>query len=113
MQTFATRNVDDVAIGWCDGNRPDGLRVLTIEDRIPRAAVIGRLPDTAIDLAYIEDIGLIGNTRCCPRATAAKGSDHAPMHLWHRRRVVGGIAAAVPRPVAAKKIADDINFTAV
>src|ERR1700748_3278548 len=94
MQTFSTRNVNNVTIGWRDGDGADGLSALTIEDRVPCAAVVSGFPDATVCLAHIEDIGLIGDTGCCTRAPATKGSDHPPTHLRHRRRVFRGKASS-------------------
>ncbi len=48
---------------------------------IPGAAVVVRLPDTAVDLAHVENVWLAGNAGRGAGAAAAKRADHAPMQL--------------------------------
>ena len=59
----------------------DRLRRLVVEDRIPGAAVVVRLPDAAVDLPHVEDIGLAGHAGGGARPAAAERADHAPAHL--------------------------------
>src|SRR5207302_1467603 len=55
MQALAAGYVDDVGIGGSDSDRSDRLSGFTIEDGIPGAAVVVRLPHAAIYLRHIED----------------------------------------------------------
>ena len=80
-EAVAGSDVDHIRVGgrYCD--RTDRSRGLVVEDRVPRAAGVGRLPDAAIHDANIEDMWLIGNAGCGRRASTAMRSDHAVSHL--------------------------------
>ncbi len=52
-----------------------------IEDGIPGAAVVVRLPDAAVHLADVENIGLAGYTGGGASAATAKRADHAPVQF--------------------------------
>ena len=58
LQTLAARHVDDVRIGRSDRDGANRLRRLIVKDRIPRAAVVSRLPNAAIHLPHVEDVRL-------------------------------------------------------
>src|SRR5579864_1534460 len=81
LQTLAARDVDDVGVGWRDGDRADRLRGLAVEDGGPGTAVVIRLPDAAIDLPHVKDIGLAGNARGGASPAATKGADGAPVKI--------------------------------
>src|SRR4051812_36693948 len=81
METFATGDVHDVGVGGSDGDRADRLGRFTIEDRVPCASVVVRLPDAAIHLSHIEDVGLTGNAGRSARASATQRADHAPVQV--------------------------------
>ena len=83
VQAFAAAHINDVVVGRCDCDSADGLRVFTIEDGEPGAAVVGRLPDPAVDLPDVKDVRLIGYTGTGARAAAAERPDHAPVHVGH------------------------------
>ena len=81
MQAFAAGYINDIGIrgSYCDGaNR---LRRFVVEDRRPGAAIVVRLPDSAVDLAYIENIRLAGHAGGGSGAASAKWADHAPMQI--------------------------------
>ena len=84
MQPFAAGHVHHVAIGGRHCDCADRLRVLPVENGIPGASIICRFPNSAIDLANIEDIRLIRDARSGASATPTKRADHAPVHIRHR-----------------------------
>src|SRR3954453_19723504 len=81
VQTFAAGYINNVGIGRCDCDITDRLRRLRVEDRPPGAAVVVRLPHTAIHRSYIEDVRLRGNTHRSARAPGAEGPDHTPVQV--------------------------------
>src|SRR5271163_1511849 len=84
MQSLATANVNNVRVGRGDGDRADRLRRLVVEDRIPGAAVVVRLPDSSVDLSNIENVRLAGDSAGSARAPAAQRADHAPVQVLVR-----------------------------
>src|SRR6187431_1752127 len=54
MQAFAAADVNDVWVGGRDRDDADRTGRLVVEDRVPRAARVGRLPDAAVDLRHVE-----------------------------------------------------------
>ena len=88
LETLATSYIDDVRIRQGDGDGTDRAGGLVVEDRSPDAAVVGRLPDAAVDDADVEHVGLTGNPRCGLRATTPERPDHAPMHLVEQVGIV-------------------------
>src|SRR5438046_1115106 len=81
MQTLATADINDVGVGGSHGDGADRLRRLAIEDGVPSAAVVIRLPDAAIYLADIKHIGLSRDAAGGARAPAAKRANHAPLQV--------------------------------
>ena len=51
---------------------------LVVEDGIPGAAEVGRLPDSAVVGRHVEDIWMAGNAGDGDGAASAEGADHAP-----------------------------------
>ena len=78
MQAFTAGDINNVGIRRRYGDGADRLRGLVVEDRSPGAAVVVRLPYSAVDLAYVENVWLAGNAGGGARAAAAKRADHAP-----------------------------------
>ena len=81
MQALAAGYVDDVGIGGSDGDGSNRLRGFTIEDGIPGAAVVVRLPDAAVDLPHIKDVWLAGDSDGSAGAPPAKRTDHTPVQI--------------------------------
>ena len=81
MQSLAAADINDVGIGRSNCDGADGLRGLVIEDGIPGAAVVVRLPDAAVHLADVKHIRLAGNSRGGAGAPATKRPDHAPVQI--------------------------------
>src|SRR5712664_2054568 len=81
LQTFATAGVNDVRIGWSNGQRADGAGGLVVEDRIPSVPEIGGLPDTAIDGSHVENVRLVRHAGDGHRAASAERPDAAPAHF--------------------------------
>ncbi len=80
-QPFAAADVDDVRIGRRDGDPADRSGRLIVEDRLPGAAGVGRLPDAAVHHADVEGVRLarMAGGRLGP--PGAKRADVAPPHL--------------------------------
>src|SRR5580704_9274009 len=81
VQAFAAGHINDIGIRRGDGNGADRLRRLVVEDRVPSATVVIRFPNSAVDLAHVENIGLAGDASGSTSAPAAKGADHPPMQF--------------------------------
>src|ERR1017187_8684513 len=81
MQALAAGDINNVGVGWGDGDGADRLRRLVVEDRRPGATVVIRLPYSAVDLAHVENIGLAGNASCGAGAASAKRADHPPVQV--------------------------------
>src|SRR2546430_14266513 len=81
LQPLSAAYINDVWVRRSDCDVPDRLRRLSVKDGHPRAAVIGRLPNAAVDCANVEHIGLVRHARSGPRTAATKRADHPPVHL--------------------------------
>ena len=93
-QAFSAADVDDIWIRGRDGEGSDGAGGLSvirliIEDGIPGAAGVGRLPDSAVVGRHVEDVGLGGNAGDGDGASAAKGADGAPAEILEHSGIVG------------------------
>src|SRR5215469_3222396 len=91
MQPFPACDINHIGVRGGHGDRADRLRRFMIENGIPGAAVIVRLPNPAVHLAHVENIWLAPNSRGGARASATKGADHAPVQvlvgaLWQLRQ---------------------------
>ncbi len=84
MQPFAAADVNDLRVGRRDNDGADRAGRLLIENRLPGAAVVRRLPDAAVDRADVEDVRLAGNSCQGASASAAKGANIAPTHFGER-----------------------------
>src|SRR5271169_584985 len=87
-QTFTAADVNRIRIRWRDRQRSDGSCRLVIEDGIPGAAEVRRLPDSAVVRRHVEDIRLAGNTGDRHGASATKRANHAPVKFLIHRRVI-------------------------
>ena len=81
VQSFAAGDVDDVRIRRRDCNGADRLRGFVIEDGIPCAAVVVRLPHSAVHLSHVKHVGLAGHAGGSAGASAAKGPNHPPVQI--------------------------------
>ena len=81
MQALAAGYINDVGIGGSDSDGTNRLRGFMIEDGIPGAAVVVRLPDASIDLRHIEDVWLAGDSDGSAGAPPAKRTDHTPVQI--------------------------------
>ncbi len=63
---------DDVRIGGGDGERPDRLHRLAVEDRRPIGAAVGGLPDAARGGADVIGVGIAGDARGGGEAVALR-----------------------------------------
>src|SRR5260221_9596079 len=77
-QPFSAADVNRVRIRWRDGQGSDRARWLVIEDRIPCAARVRRLPNSAIVRRHVKDVWLAWNAGDRHGAAATKRADHAP-----------------------------------
>ena len=88
---LASADVDDTRIGRRQGEGADGLHRLGVEQRLPGAAGIARLPHSAIDAAEVEVFALARHAGHGQHAAAAEGADAAPVQgIQLRRRERGG-----------------------
>src|SRR5713226_6804577 len=92
-QAFSTANVDYVWAQGSNGERSDGtcrliVFWLVIEDRIPGAAEVRRLPNPAVIRRHVEDIRLARDALNRDGAAAAKRADQSPVKLLVQRRVI-------------------------
>src|SRR5262249_54852734 len=84
---LAGADIDDVGIRRGDGNRANGGDRLRVEDRLPRAARVRRLPDAAAPRTEVERARLTGHAADAVHAAAAKRSDHPPAEAAEERRI--------------------------
>jgi hypothetical protein len=84
LQALAAGHVDDVRIGGRHRDGADGAGGLAIEDRRPGAAVVVGLPDAAVDLAHVEQVGLAGYAGRGARPPAAERADVAPVQILEK-----------------------------
>src|SRR5262249_23460753 len=89
VKAFAGPDVDDVRIGGGNGDRANGAGGWAVEERHPGGAEIGGLPHTAVNRAYIEGGGLVGDASGSLRSAATKRSDVPPTKLLEGRDVNG------------------------
>ena len=87
MQTFAAANINNVRIRRRNRDRANRSCRLLIKQRLPRAAIVGRLPHSTVHCADVENIRLAGNAAHRARPPAAKRPDIAPLHLLQDRSV--------------------------
>ena len=80
-QTFTASHVNNVWVGKRHGYRPDRLRRLAVKDGIPRAPVVVGFPHSAVHRAHVKNVGLAGHAAGGARASAARGTNHAPAHF--------------------------------
>src|SRR5215813_1428972 len=78
VQPLSATDVNDIWIGCRHRDRANGLCRLLIENRIPSAPIVVRLPHATVHLRHIEDIGLAGNAGSCPGAPSAQRAYGAP-----------------------------------
>ena len=81
MQTFPATDVNDLRVGGRDDDSANRSSGLLVENWLPGASIIRRLPDASVDCADVENIRLAGNARCSASASTTKRADVAPMHL--------------------------------
>ena len=78
-QTFATAGIHDVRIRRRDGERADRARVSRIEDWVPRATVVARLPNSTVGRSHVERAADLRHARDRDGAAPAKRTDVTPM----------------------------------
>src|SRR5215831_3511677 len=78
LQSLAAAYVNNVGIGRSQRDRADRAGRLIVEERLPGAAVVVRLPHAAIIHADVEDVRLCRNARRAHRSAAAEWSDITP-----------------------------------
>jgi hypothetical protein len=93
---LAGTRIDDVRVRVGDRDRADRARdprEFAVGDVRPVLAVVGALPNTTLDPAEIEEIGVAGHARDGDHATTDVGADAAPSELAHQflsRGLCGG-----------------------
>ena len=86
-QPFPAADVDDVGIGQRDRHPADRSGRLVVEDRLPRAARVGGLPDAAVHHADVERVRLARNAGGRLGPSGAIRPDVPPPHLGEETRV--------------------------
>ena len=77
----AAADVNNVGIGRSHRDCANGAGGLTVEQRHPGRAIVGRAPHAAIVEADIENVRLARHSSKRPSASGARRSNRAPMHL--------------------------------
>src|SRR5690349_11170271 len=80
-ESFAGADVQHVGVGRGDRERSNRSGRLIVENRLPGATGIGRLPDAAVADAYIEGVRLAWMPDSRLRPAAAEWPDRAPLHV--------------------------------
>ncbi len=86
---LARPHVDHVRVGRCHGHGADAVARAgqrAIGDVLPLQAVIGALPDAAVDAAHVEQVRVAGHAGDGDDAASDVGTDTAPLQRAHRRR---------------------------
>ena len=78
---LAAADVDDIGVGGGNGEGADRTDRLFVEDRIPGASGVDRLPDTAVHGAEVEVVRLARHAADGEHATAAKRADQTPVQM--------------------------------
>ena len=86
---LAGSDVNNVGIRGRERNSTDGCDVLIIEDRIPNASAIGRLPNSASRCAHVIDRGIAGNPGDGRDTATTVRTDETPAHRRVQTRVDG------------------------
>ena len=97
---FARADVQDVRIGRGDGDVPDRMRGVGVEDRRERGAVVDGLPDAARREADVVHRCVVGSDGDVVHASAlANGADRAPAEAAEQRisRDVDGLRVGLRR----------------
>src|SRR5262245_35462004 len=81
---LAGTNVDNIGIRRRDCDGADGARRLIVEDRLPRDAAVGRLPDTARRRADVIDRRIARHAARSAHAAAGGGTDRAILQALER-----------------------------
>src|SRR5262249_50099241 len=94
-QPFTATNVQNIGIRRRHGDPADRPGRLIVEDRLPRAAGVGRLPDAAVNHPDVKGVRLARVPGSSFRPTRAERTDVAPLqigeqHRIHLRRLLGG-----------------------
>src|SRR5258708_3195211 len=81
LETFAAPDVQNIGVGWRDGNRADRAGRLVVENGLPRVAGVGCPPNASVHCSHVEDIRLARDAGDGDGAAAAERPDAAPAHL--------------------------------
>src|SRR6267143_268249 len=88
LQSFTTADVNNIWIGWRNGEGADGAGRLIIENRIPGIAEVRRFPDAAVDCGHVKDIRLARHAADSYGAPAAKRANTAPAHFVEKFLII-------------------------
>src|SRR5205823_5556406 len=88
---LAAADVNHLRIRRRHGQRADRADRLPVEDRLPRAAGVDRLPHPAVHAAEVEMLRLARHARDREDAAGAKRPDEAPAQLLEMGRIDGRI----------------------
>src|SRR3982751_5241792 len=81
MEAPAASNLDTVGVWPCHCDRANRLGRLRVEDWIPCAPVVVRLPHAAVHLTDVKDVRLRRHTGARSGAASAKWADRTPTHF--------------------------------
>ncbi len=87
LEPFAAADVDDVGVGRGHSDAADGASGLVVEDRLPGAAGVGGLPNTAVVDADVKQVRPAGHAGRAVGAPAAKRPNHPPAQLAVQIRI--------------------------
>ena len=90
---FAAADVDHIGIGRRNGDGADRSGRLVVENRLPRAAVVVRHPDAAVDEAGVEDIRVPRHAGDGFRPPASVRTDRSPAHRCLNRSLVARLGS--------------------
>ena len=90
---FAGAHVDGVVIRRSNGQRSNRADRLGVENRLPGAAGVSRLPHAPVDAAEVKVLRLSGNAADRENTARAKRSDEPPLQILKKSWIDGGDSA--------------------
>ena len=103
LEPFSTPHIHNVWIRRCHFHRAHRAGVLRIEDGVPRAPRVVRLPHAAVGGRHVEHVRLRRHTHRAFRATGAKRPNVPPAWPLNRTAGKGGLRGEGARRREARK----------
>jgi len=91
VKSLAGADIDDVGMRRRHRHIAHRTGGRIVEDRVPGATEVVRLPDAAVVHADVEDVGLRRDPNATDRTAGAEGSDRAVPQLLVQSRVHRGL----------------------